>query len=178
VAEQAVAVERIQIGRVVAAYGLQGWLKVYSDTDPIDQILTYSPWLLRRGGKERQVEVNKGKTSGRGLIVLLDGVEDRNQAESMIGYEVWIDRSRLPALDEGDYYWHQLEGLQVITRSGAVLGRIDHLMETGTNDVMVVRPGTGSIDDRERLIPFVQDEVVRDVNIETAVIVVAWEPDY
>ncbi|MCH8256724.1 MAG: ribosome maturation factor RimM [Proteobacteria bacterium] len=171
-------VETIQLGRINAAYGLKGWLKVYSDTDPIEQILSYSPWQLRRGDMDLQVEVEKGKTHGRGLIVLLAGVEDRNQAESLIGCEVWIDRAKLPELDQGEYYWHQLEGLKVVNQSGAVLGRVDHLVETGANDVMVVKPVTGSIDETERLIPFVQDEVVKDVNIETATIVVAWESDY
>ena len=173
-----VAADRIQLGRIIAAYGLKGWLKVYSDTDPIDQILSYSPWQLRRGETELQVEVEKGKTHGRSLIVLLTGLEDRNQAERMIGYEVWIDRERLPGLDPGDYYWHQLEGLMVVNQSGSVLGRVDHLVETGANDVMIVKPVTESIDEKERLIPFVQDEVVKDVNLETAIIVVAWESDY
>ena len=171
-------VNRIQLGRINAAYGLKGWLKVYSDTDPIEQILTYSPWQLRRGEAELRVEVEKGKTHRRGLIVLLAGVEDRNQAESMIGYEVWIDRAKLPGLEQGEYYWHQLEGLKVVNQSGAVLGQVDHLMETGANDVMVVKPVTGSIDDTERLITFVQDEVVKDVNVEAAIIVVVWESDY
>ena len=188
--KHSVTVNRIKLGRINAAYGLKGWLKVYSETDPIEQILTYSPWQLQRGdkepqpekepqlAKELQVEVEKGKIQGRSLIVLLAGVEDRNQAESMIGYEVWIDRARLPGLEQGEYYWHQLEGLKVVNQSGAVLGKVDHLMETGANDVMVVKPVTGSIDDTERLIPFVQDKVVKDVNIETAIIVVAWESDY
>ena len=187
--KQSVTVERIKLGRINAAYGLKGWLKVYSDTDPIEQILSYSPWQLQRGekeptetepqsGKELQVEVEKGKIQGRSLIVLLAGVEDRTQAESMIGYEVWIDRAKLPGLEQGEYYWHQLEGLKVVNQSGAVLGKVDRFMETGANDVMVVKPVTGSIDDTERLIPFVQDKVVKDVNIETAIIVVAWESDY
>ncbi len=171
-------VETIQLGRINAAYGLKGWLKVYSDTDPKEQILSYSPWQLRRGDTELQAVVESGKTHGRGLIVLLAGVEDRNQAESLIGYEVWIDPAKLPGLEPGEYYWHQLEGLKVVSLSGAVLGRIDHLVETGANDVMIVKPVAESIDDTERLIPFVQDEVVKDINIETAIIVVAWESDY
>ncbi len=170
--------DRVKLGRINAAYGLKGWLKVYSDTDPIEQILTYSPWWLRRGEQEIQVEVEKGRTHGRSLIVLLPGIEDRNQAESMIGHEVWIDSACMPQLESGEYYWHQLEGLQVVNQSDEVLGKVEYLIETGANDVMVVKPGPESIDDTERLIPFVQDEVVKEVNIETATIVVAWESDY
>ena len=169
---------KVKLGRINAAYGLKGWVKVYSDTDPMEQILTYSPWWLRRGEQEIQVEVEKGRTHGRSLVVLLPGIEDRNQAEGMIGHEVWIDSASLPQLESGEYYWHQLEGLTVVNQSDLVLGKVDSLMETGANDVMVVSPGPESFDDAERLIPFVKDVVVKEVNIEAAIIVVAWESDY
>jgi len=169
---------QIQLGRINAAYGLKGWVKVYSHTDPIEQIFTYSPWLLRRGGKEIQLELLKGKTQGKGVIALFKDFEDRNLAESLIGYEIWIDEERLPTLDEGEFYWNQLENLQVVNQSGAVLGKVDHLMETGANDVLVVKPTPESIDDRERLVPFVEGEIVKDVNLESAIIVVSWASDY
>jgi len=178
VTDQSVTENGIQLGRVNAAYGLKGWVKIYSHTDPVEQILEYSPWQLRKNGKEFQVEVNKGKAHGKGVIALLVGFDGRDSAESLIGFEVWIDRTRLPRLASGEYYWHQLEGLTVINQSGISLGKVDHLMETGANDVMVVRPGKGSFDDKERLIPYVEGEVVKEVNLETAVIVVSWETDY
>jgi 16S rRNA processing protein RimM len=176
--EKVVTEEKIQLGRINAAYGLKGWVKIYSHTDPVEQILSYTPWQLRKDGKEFQVEVAKGKVHGKGVIALLKGFEDRDHAESLIGHEVWIDRARLPQLEAGEYYWNQLEGLDVINQSGVSLGRVDHLMETGANDVLVVRPDTGSFDDKERLIPYVVGEVVKEVNLETAVIVVSWETDY
>ncbi len=169
---------QIQLGRINAAYGLKGWVKVYSHTDPIEQIFAYTPWLLRRGGKEIQLELLKGKTQGKGVIALFKDFEDRNLAESLIGYEIWIDEERLPTLDEGEFYWNQLENLQVVNQSGAVLGKVDHLMETGANDVLVVKPTPESIDDRERLVPFVEGEIVKDVNLESAIIVVSWASDY
>ena len=176
--EKFVTEQKIQLGRINAAYGLKGWVKIYSHTDPVEQILSYSPWQLRKNGKEFQAEVAKGKVQGKGVIALLVGFEDRDQAESLIGNEVWIDRVRLPRLEAGEYYWNQLEGLAVINQSGVSLGRVDHLMETGANDVLVVKPDSGSFDDNERLIPYVEGEVVKEVNLETAVIVVAWETDY
>lgn len=168
----------IQLGRINAAYGLKGWVKIYSHTDPIEQILSYSPWQLHKDGKEFQVEVAKGKVQGKGIIALLVGFEDRDRAESLIGYEVWIDRNRLPQLESGEYYWNQLEGLEVVNQSGISLGKVDHLLETGANDVLVVKPDSGSFDDQERLIPFVEGEVIKEVNLETAIIVVSWETDY
>ena len=176
--EKFVVEQKIQLGRINAAYGLKGWVKIYSHTDPVEQIFSYSPWQLRKDGKEFQVEVVKGKVHGKGVIALLVGFEGRNSAESLIGHEVWIDRARLPLLEAGEYYWNQLEGLEVINQSGVSLGKVDHLMETGANDVLVVRPDSGSFDDKERLIPYVEGEVVKEVNLETAVIVVSWETDY
>ncbi len=168
----------ILLGRINAAYGLKGWVKVFSHTDPIEQIFAYSPWLLKRGGKEIQLELLKGKTQGKGVIALFKDFEDRDLAESLIGYEIWIDREGLPALDEGEYYWNQLENLKVVNQSGVILGRVDHMMETGANDVLVVKPTPESIDDQERLVPFVEGEVVLEVNLESATILVAWESDY
>ena len=169
---------KIQLGRINAAYGLKGWVKIYSHTDPVEQILSYSPWQLRKDGKEFQAEVDRGKVQGKGVIALLVGFEGRDEAESLIGQEVWVDRARLPRLEAGEYYWNQLEGLEVINQSGVSFGRVDHLMETGANDVLVVKPDTGSFDDKERLIPYVQGEVVKEVDLEAAKIVVLWETDY
>lgn len=169
---------RIQLGRINAAYGLKGWVRVFSYTDPVEQIVNYSPWQLRKSEENFLAQVDKGKLHGKGVIVLLEGFEGRDQAESLIGHEIWIDRARLPALEPGEYYWNHLEGLKVVNESGVSLGKVDHLMETGANDVLVVKPDTGSIDDRERLIPFVVDDVVKEVNLESAVIVVSWETDY
>ncbi len=118
------------------------------------------------------------KVQGRNLLTLFKGFEDRNQAESVIGYEIWIDRAQLPDLPDGEYYWNQLQGLTVINQAGLLLGRIDHMIETGANDVLVVRPNEQSVDDQERLIPYIEGEVVIDVDLDTKKIVVDWQTDY
>ncbi len=120
---------------------------------------------------------------GKGLVAHIAGVDDRTLAEAYSGLEVAVKGDSLPALEEGDYYWSQLQGLQVWCRdvSGAggtearvLLGTVDYLIETGANDVLVVKPSTDSIDDRERLIPYLPGDVVTKVDLERAEIEVDW----
>jgi 16S rRNA processing protein RimM len=171
-------IEQVQIGRFGAAYGLKGWVKVISFTDPIDQMMTYLPWQIRKGKQEVKLKIETCKTQGKGLVALVEGFSDRNQAESVVGYEIWMDRARLPELEQGEFYWHQLEGLEVVGQAGENLGRVDHMMDTGSNDVLVVKPTPKSIDDQERLIPYVEGDVVKDVDLDVARIVVDWNIDY
>ena len=170
--------DQVQIGRIGGAYGLKGWVKVFSFTDPIDQILAYLPWQIRKGKRELEVKIEQCKTQGKGFVALVEGFSDRDQAESIVGYEIWIDRDRLPELDQDDYYWHELEGLDVFEQSGELFGQVDYLMETGANDVLVVKPTPESIDDRERLIPFIEGDVVTRIDLESARIIVEWNSDY
>ncbi|HKI73641.1 MAG TPA: ribosome maturation factor RimM [Pseudomonadales bacterium] len=170
--------ESITVGRIDAAYGVKGWVKVFSYTDPVERIFEYTPWQLVRRGKVQRLEIADSKIQGRGLIALPAGYEDRTQAELLVGSEIRIDKNQLPALDEGEFYWHELEGLVVINAEDDNLGIVDHLLETGSNDVMVVKATESSIDDRERLIPWLEDQVVKQVDRERGRIVVDWPADY
>lgn len=170
--------QEIQLGRISGVHGVKGWVKVFSFTDPMENILGYPNWSLKRRRDSSQVEVLEGRRQGKGVIARLSDVDDRNQAEELVGYEIWVAKQRLPDLEDGEFYWHQLEGLSVLNESGVRLGIVDHLMETGANDVLVVSPDPESIDDRQRLIPFVEESVVRQVNLAAAEVVVAWEAEY
>src|SRR5690606_4658704 len=145
--------EEIVLGKIVSVHGVRGEVKVYSLTDPIDNLLDYRHWTLRRGDEVRQVELVKGRPHGKVLVVKLKGLDDRDEARLLAEFEVRVPRSQLPELSEGEYYWYQLEGLKVINQEGQLLGQVDHLLETGSNDVMVVKPCAGSLEDRERLLP-------------------------
>lgn len=170
--------DQIVIGRLMGAHGIKGWVKVFSYTDPMESILDYSPWLVTKAGKVQRLAVEAGKRQGKGLVALLEGFEDRSQAELLNGAEISIPRERLPALEDGEFYWHQLEGLKVVNDKDEILGIVDHMLETGGNDVMVVRPAEDSIDDAERLIPYVEGSIVINVDLEGECIRVAWEADY
>ena len=139
--------------------------------------MNYLPWYLKKGAKQHSVKVVEGKKQGKGLVALTDGIEDRTQAEELIGSEIWVDKDQLPNLEKGDYYWHQLEGLEVFNEAGEFLGEVSHLFETGANDVLVVKASGKSIDDMERLIPYVEKEIVLEIDLEERRILVAWGSD-
>lgn len=165
--------ELVTLGHVSGAHGIKGWIKVHSDTRPRDNIFEYLPWLLGRDGNWQTWKPRQGKQQGKYLIAQLQGCEDRNQAESLNGMVIAVRRGQLPAVEEdGVFYWADLTGLAVVTVDGIELGVIDHLFETGANDVMVVRG------DRERLIPYIWERVVRDVDLEQGRLVVDWDPEF
>ncbi|HCL75220.1 MAG TPA: 16S rRNA processing protein RimM, partial [Pseudomonas sp.] len=137
-ATSAPAEDLLVIGKIVSVHGVRGDVKVYSFTDPIDNLLDYRRWTLRRGDEVKQVELVKGRLQGKILVATLRGLTDREVARTYADFEICIPRSELPSLTGDEYYWYQLQGLRVINQLGQVLGRVDHLLETGANDVLVV----------------------------------------
>jgi len=160
----------VALGYISAVHGIKGWVKVHSWTRPMEAILAYQPWLL--GEQQSSVEIIDGRKQGKSLVALLPGHEDREQATSLVGQQIFVGREQLPPAAEGEYYWSDLEGLEVHTTSGEVLGRIERLMETGANDVLVIRG------DREHLIPFVQGQYVVRVDLEAGLVEVDWDPEF
>jgi len=144
-------------------------VKVFSDTRPRDGILKYSPWQLKLRGEWQVVPLAEGRPHGEGIVARLEGVEDRDRAGELIGAEIAVARSQLPPTKAGEYYWSDLVGLRVVTLDGSELGKIDHLLETGANDVLVVQG------DRERLLPYI-GSVVRGVDLDAGVMRVDWDP--
>jgi len=163
--------ETICVGHIIGAQGVKGWIKVYSDTSPRENILNYSPWQIKTGDLLRTVEIN-GRLQGKNVLAKLAGVEDREQAIELAGTKIYILAEQLPKLDESEYYWSDLIGLEVESLQAEPLGTIESMMETGANDVMVIQG------DRERLIPFVMDDVVRKVDLANKRVIVDWKPDY
>jgi 16S rRNA processing protein RimM len=163
---------RVILGRIAGVYGVRGWVKVFSETKPKENIFDYNPWLINLDGSWQRIEVIEGKPHGKGLVAHLAGYDDRDLARKLVGAEIAIERERLPAAAEGEYYWADLVGLKVITLDGTELGVVDHLLETGANDVLVVQG------ERERLVPFVQGQYVREVDLETGLIKVDWDPEF
>lgn len=168
----------LKVGRLLAAFGIKGWVKVHSDTDPRENILQYRPWYLWRNNQWQAVEVVEGHAHGKGLVVRLRGVDDRNAAEMLGGIDIGVAEQNLPVLSEGEFYWRDLIGLQVVNVEGQLLGVVDHLLETGANDVMVVKPCSGSVDGEQRLLPWVLGQVVQRVDKDTKRITVDWGADF
>ena len=159
------------LGRIVGLFGVRGWIKVYSYTEPREAVLDYKEWLLSRNGGWQRAVLAEGKRHGKAVIARLDGIEDRDAAAALTGSDIGVDRDALPDPGEGHYYWADLEGLVVVHRDGTELGRVAYLMATGANDVLVVDGHA------ERLIPFVPGEVILDVDLAAGVIRVDWEWD-
>jgi 16S rRNA processing protein RimM len=159
------------LGRISGVFGVKGWVKVFSYTDPREAILDYDGWLLGAEGEWQLANVAEGQRHGKTVVVRIDGFDDRDQAATLIGSEIGVERRALPETEEGHYYWSDIEGLEVRRKDGSVLGKLSHLLETGAHDVMVIKG------DSEYLIPFVSDEVVVDVDLAAGVITVDWEWD-
>ena len=162
--------KHVALGYISAVHGIKGWVKVHSWTRPMEAILDYQPWLL--GEQQKPVSIVDGRRQGKGLAVLLPGTEDREQARSLVGQQISVKRDQLPATDKDEYYWSDLEGLEVHTLSGEVLGRVETLMETGANDVLVIRG------EREHLVPFVQGQYITRIDLAGGRIDVDWDPDF
>ncbi|WP_136255496.1 ribosome maturation factor RimM [Onishia niordana] len=166
--------QHVVLGKLTSPYGVKGWLKVYSYTSPMDGILDYPEWQLRLDGKLVDRKLVQGRQQGKGLVAQLGGVASREQAEQLAGAEILLPKQSLPPLNAGEYYWHQLEGLQVTTDDGDSLGHVAYLFETGANDVMVVKDADG----KERLLPFLPDEVVLEVDLTAGGMKVDWDPEF
>jgi len=164
--------DRVVIGKISGLYGVRGWVKVFSYTDPRENILNYSPWQIRRGDAWKQYSVKEGKRHGKGVIVRLEGCDDRDAARQLISSTIEIERSQLPAIGSDEYYWQDLVGLTVVNKDGTELGQVERLVETGANDVLVVQG------ERERLIPYVRETVVTDIDLQEGVIHVDWDKDF
>lgn len=235
VTDSNVGSEKLHAGTINGAYGVKGWVRVHALTDPLENFLAFPAWFVEGAGRHGKrcfepLRFEAGRRHGKGLIVKIEGVDDRTAAEQLRGTQVWVDAQDLAPLDDDDYYWHQLEGLEVwswpphrsagserggvgtVVGDGAdgadgaedtrtaervadaefaedagdkrtghpapmLLGVVDHLLGTGANDVLVTSPCEGSIDQRERLIPYLPGDVVRRVDTQVGRIDVRWHPD-
>lgn len=173
---------QIVLGSITGVYGVKGWVKVFSHTDPTTNILNYKRWILRHNGRQQIIEVSQGRRQGKGLVAHIAGCDDRDIARQYTGAEILIAESELPPLADDEIYWHQIEGLEVKTADEAgnelLLGKASHLMETGANDVLVIKACKGSIDRRERLAPWLMNQVVLEVNPEAGFIRIDWDPEF
>jgi 16S rRNA processing protein RimM len=164
--------QQINVGKISGVFGRKGWGKVFSFTEYRENILGYSPWLLKKDSETRLVTVIDGKLQGKAVVAQLDGVNDRDQAASFMGWDIYITPDQLPKAAKNEYYWSDLIGLAVETNLGVQLGVVDSLMETGANDVVIVKG------DRERVIPFLQGQAIMAIDLDAGKMVVDWDPDF
>jgi len=161
----------ICVGHILGAQGVKGWVKIFSNTSPRENIVNYSPWLVEWGTGLKQLGV-EGRVQGKHVIARLEGIEDRSRADELFGRQLYIPQDQLPRLEQGEYYWSDLIGLTVVSLQGDALGKVVSMMETGAADVMLVNG------ERERLIPFAMDDIVTEVDLENQRMIVDWLPEY
>ena len=159
------------MGRIVAPYGIYGWLKIQPDTEMLDGLLDYPDWWLGRESQWQKYEVETARVHSNTLLVKLKGVTDRDAAFALKGRQVAVPREQLPEPEENAYYWSDLIGLQVKNLQDVDLGKVAELFETGANDVMLVKG------ERERLLPFIA-QVVLDVNLDAGTMLVDWDAEF
>lgn len=170
---------RVTLGRVAGVYGIKGWVKIHSETRPIENILRYRRWWIGgEGRQEYRANVVGGHPHGGTVVAQLsaaDGrpIDDRDVAAGLIGATIQVDRSELPKLPKGQYYWVDLLGQRVENTQGTVLGTVTDVTSNGAQDVLVV--GDGAV---RRLIPFVVPQIVVEVDLAAGRIVCDWLPEY
>jgi 16S rRNA processing protein RimM len=167
--------EPVVLGRISGLYGVKGWIRVCSYTEPREALLDYSHWLLRAKDGWTEKAVAEGRRQGKSLVARFADTEDRDAAAEWIGADIAVSRESLPAVGQGEFYWADLEGLQVRHRDGRILGRVVRMLATGANDVMVVQSAGEA--KQEILIPFVPEMYILKVDVAAGIIDVDWEWD-
>lgn len=161
------------LGRVSGIFGVKGWVRVHSYTEPRERILDYKSWILLADGERMPVELLDGHRHGKAIVALLPDSTAPEHAGRYVGAEIAVERERLPAPTDESILWVDLEGMRVSTTDGNDLGVVDHLLETGANDVLVVKGR-----ERERLIPWLRDSVIKRIDLAEGRLVVDWDPDF
>jgi len=164
----------VWLGRITAIYGLRGWVKVHSDTDPRNNITKFKRWWLRQQGNWTQIQVLNGRPQGKTIVASLDGITTPEAASALIGAEIAVHRDDLPKAAPGEFYWTDLLGMSVQTVDKVEIGKVKRMFETGANDVMVVDTPSAN----EVLVPWVVPDVITDVDMQARLITVDWDPDF
>jgi 16S rRNA processing protein RimM len=162
----------INVGEISGVFGVKGWVKIFSFTERRENVLRYSPWLLLKNGETKPIKVLDGALQGRSVVAKLEGIEDRDQAAALMGWQIFISQEQLPKAAADEYYWSDLIGLEVENLEGVRLGQVESLMETGANDVVIVKG------ERERAIPFLQGQSIIRIDLDARQMVVDWDPDF
>ncbi|MGH1440151.1 MAG: ribosome maturation factor RimM [Cellvibrionaceae bacterium] len=171
----------IDVGKVSSPHGIKGWVKIHSQTEPATNLFTYQPWYLKTKHGVKPTELLEWRVQGKGFVARIKGIEDRTQAEMLCPVSIAIEKSLLPELEEGNYYWHQLQDCRVVSTYNGIeadLGLVKKILPTGANDVLVVLGDENSIDQSERLVPYVLGQFVTSIDLEQKIIAVDWDPEF
>ena len=162
--------KKILVGKISNPHGIKGWVKVISFTDPIENILSYKKWTISDNETEKTYCLEDSRIQGNKIVIKLEGVNNRDDADLLKNLQIEINRSDLPELEENSYYWEDLVDFNVIDIKGNLVGKVDSLFRTGSNDVLVIINET-----KERLlVPFIMEEVIKYVDLAKELISIDW----
>ena len=159
------------VGKINGLFGVKGWVKIFSHTEPRKNILNYQPWQVKIDNQWQTLELSGGREQSKTVVAGIKGIDDREQARALIGTEIYINREQLPQLAPGEYYWEDLIGLEVINTEGVSLGKVKNLMDTGANAVLISKTH------KEHWVPFIEPHLIQ-VDLEAGQIQVDWDEDF
>ena len=163
--------KKLLVGKINGFFGLQGWVKVFSYTNPRTNILNYSPWSIKVDGNFQSIDITSGREQSKTIVAHIKGVDNREDSQKFIGQDIYINKEQLPELTQGEYYWHELIGFDVINKDEEQLGTVDYFVETGANDVLVVKGK------KEYWIPYIEPFLV-SIDSKNNKILVDWDKDF
>ena len=163
--------KKLLVGKINGFFGLQGWVKVFSYTNPRANILNYSPWSIKVDGNFQSIDITSGREQSKTIVAHIKGIDNREDSQKFIGQDIYINKEQLPELTQGEYYWHELIGFDVINKDEERLGTVDYFVETGANDVLVVKGK------KEYWIPYIKPFLV-SIDSKNNKILVDWDKDF
>ena len=163
--------KKLLVGKINGFFGLQGWVKVFSYTNPRTNILNYSPWSIKVDGNFQSIDITSGREQSKTIVAHIKGIDNREDSQKFIGQDIYINKEQLPELTQGEYYWHELIGFDVINKDEERLGTVDYFVETGANDVLVVKGK------KEYWIPYIEPFLV-SIDFKNNKILVDWDKDF
>ena len=163
--------KKLLVGKINGFFGVQGWVKIFSYTEPRKNIFEYQPWYFIDDGTYKTIEMTMGREQSKTIVAHVKGVDNRDQAGQLIGKSLYVDKDQLPELDDNEHYWHELVGFRVINKNGIDLGVVDYLVDTSSNDVLVTKG------DKEHWIPYIEPYLV-SVDKQNRVISVDWDENF
>ena len=171
--------EPVVLGKLASSHGIKGWLKITTYTDSVEGIFDYSPWLIKEQGEWREVKVLQWRFQGKAVVASLEGVETRDQAQMLTNCEIAVTQQQMETLPEDEFYWRDLIGCEVVNTKGYNMGKVQEIVETGSNDVLLVKANAkDGFGKAERMIPFVTEQFIIEVNLPEKQITVDWDPDF
>ena len=167
--------KKVLVGDIGKPYGVKGWVKVNSYTEPVNNILAYQPWYIRAPGRASPhtlIEIMDSRLHGKQILVLLTNCVTPESAGHYTNYKIYVDRGKFFPLAAQEYYWADLEGLKVYTCENTYLGTVQTVFATGANDVLVIT------DKKRHLIPFLLDQTIKSIDLKNKTMIVDWDAEF